>query len=203
MRDASTRLYINFNFYISNQLALVLLTSKNETIYGVWNTTAGCSSTLSVPGNSTGNYNPNEIPNNAFDQNITTKHSSYGICNRSASGSLQCGADTGVYLTLERGASLLASIRFRTAATVPDRDPMTITVEGSNQAPSALLIGSSWTLIYTGSSGLDADPGRSSFGVTQLISGNGLWYSSYRLLITSKRNISNAVQYSEVELYGY
>jgi hypothetical protein len=59
--------------------------STDEVIYGVWNTTAGTSS---------GNYNPNEIPQYAFDQNITTKHSSYGICNHnSSSAALECGAN--------------------------------------------------------------------------------------------------------------
>jgi hypothetical protein len=159
---------------------------------------------LSSPGNSSGNYNPKEIPQNAFDQNITTKHSSYGICNSSsASGLLQCGANTGHYLTLGRGTSLLTSIRFCAATSLAERDPMTITIEGSNQSSSALLFGSSWSLIYNGSSGLDSDPGRANYGVTQAIPNNARWYNSYRLLITSKRNISNAVQYSEVQLFGY
>ncbi len=203
MRDSFCEIFINFNFNISNRQALVLITSTNEIIYGLWNTTAGVNSMLSSPGNSSGNYNPNEIPSNAFDQNITTKHSSYGICNRTASGSLQCGTNTGLYLTLERGISLLTSIRFCAAPSLPERDPMTITIEGSNQPSSALLLGSSWNLIYNGSSGLDSDPGRANFGMTQAISNNALWYNSYRLLITSKRNISNAVQYSEVQLFGY
>ncbi len=107
-------------------------------------------------------------------------------------------------LTLKRGISLLASIRFCAAPSLPERDPMTITIEGSNQpSSSALLLGSSWNLIYNGSSGLNSDPGRTSFGMTQTIPNNVLWYNSYRLLITSKRNISNAVQYSEVQLFGY
>jgi hypothetical protein len=80
---------------------------------------------------------------------------------------------------------------------------MRITIEGSNQSSSALLFGSSWTLIYNGSSGLDSDPGRYTFGLTQFISNNVISYESYRLLITSKRSLSNAVQYSEVQFLGY
>lgn len=182
---------------------IVLLTDKNELVYGLWNTTAGSDSTLSTPGNASGTYNPNEIPHNAFDQNSTTKHSSYGFCNRSSSTNLQCGTQTGVYLTLNRGMSLLTSVQFCTGLTVPSRDPMTITIEGSNQSPSALLLDSSWTLIYSGSSGLTIDPGRASFGVNEPISSNTLWFNSYRLLITSIRNTSNAVQYSEIQLFGY
>ncbi len=71
---------------------MVLLTSKNEVIYSLWNTTAGTDGKLSTLGPSTGNYNPNETPQNAFDQNSTTKHSSYGACNNSFSA-VQRGTD--------------------------------------------------------------------------------------------------------------
>lgn len=182
---------------------LVLLTSIHEVIYGLWNTTAGGSSTLSSPGSGTGNYNPNETPQNIFDQNRTTKYTNYGPCNGTSGSFSQCGTNTGFYLTLQRGTSLLTTIRFLTAPSLPERDPMHITVEGSNQPSSALLLGSSWTLIYNGSSGLDADPGRSSFGVTLVIANNIVWYNSYRFLVTSIRNMSNGVQYSEVEMIGY
>ena len=79
---------------------------------------------------------------------------------------------------------------------------MTITVEGSNQTLSVLDLGSSWTLIYSGSSGLTPDPGRGFYGTTQTFS-NSISYSSYRVLVTSVRNITYAVQYAEVELIGY
>ena len=48
-------------------------------------------------------------------------------------------------LTLNRDSSLLTSVQFLTAWTVPQRDPMSIPIEGSNQSPTALLLGSSWT----------------------------------------------------------
>jgi hypothetical protein len=76
-----------------------LITSTNESVYGLWNTTAGGGSTLSTPGNGSGNYNPNEPPQNGFDQNVTTKHSSFGICNSTFSDPPVCGIDVGVYLT--------------------------------------------------------------------------------------------------------
>ncbi|CAF4074563.1 unnamed protein product, partial [Rotaria sordida] len=182
---------------------MTLLTGTNEIIYGLWNTTAGGSSSLSIPGNSIGTYNPTQTPQHVFDQNNITKYTSYGICNQSAIYSSRCGANTGLYLTLQRGGSLLTGIRFYTANGLPERDPMTITVEGSNQPSSALLLGSSWTLMYNGSSGLNSDPGRYRLGVTETISNNVVYYKSYRLLITSIRNISNAAHYSEVELLGY
>ena len=85
----------------------------------------------------------------------------------------------------------------------PPRDPLTVTIEGSNEPTSALILGSSWTLIYNGSTGLDTDPGRYNFGVIQNLTNNLVWYKSYRFLFISKRNSSDAIQYGEVELYGY
>ncbi|CAF5040652.1 unnamed protein product, partial [Rotaria sp. Silwood1] len=182
---------------------VTLLTGQNEIVYGLWNTLAGGNSTLSTSGSGIGNYNPNETPDNVFDQNSTTKYNSYGVCNITFGNAPQCGLNTGLYLTLQQGALLLTGIRFRTANSLPVRDPITITVEGSNQPSTALLLSSSWTLIYTGSCGLNSDPGRNSLGVTEIIPNNVVSYNSYRLLITSKRNLSSAVQYSEVELLGY
>ena len=183
-----------------------MLTDRNQVIYGLWNTTAGGDSTLSTLGLGNGNYGTSQSPDKAFDRNSTTKYTSYGACNSSSAPSLArsvCGTDTGVFLTLQRGPSLLTAIRFCAAGSLPERDPMRITIEGSNQPSSALLLSSSWTLTYNGSNGFDSDPGRSSFGVTQILLNNAVSYHSYRLLVTSIRNISNAVQYSEIELIGY
>ena len=120
-----------------------------------------------------------------------------------AVGRLDCGENTGLHLMLRRGPSLLVYMIIRTGATVPERDPLTITIEGSNARPSSLFLGSSWTLIYSGSSGLLVDPGRSQFGQQINMTGNTVWYSSYRILVITKRGVSNAVQFGEIELYGY
>jgi hypothetical protein len=64
------------------------------------------------------------------------------------------------------------------------------------------MLGSSWTLIYNGSSGLDTDPGRYNDGKVQYIPNNAIWYTSYRILTTSKRGNDTAVQYGEVSLFG-
>lgn len=96
----------------------------------------------------------------------------------------------------------LVGMRFVTALSMHERDPLTMTVEGSNQAPSALTLGSSWTLIYNGSTGLVSDPGRGNNGIIQNFS-NSISYSSYRVLVTSVRNFTYATQYAEVELIGY
>jgi hypothetical protein len=114
-----------------------------------------------------------------------------------------CGVNTGFYVYSDRPASLLVAFRFQAADNYPDRDPIDMTIEGSNQNVSALLLGSSWRLIYNGTSGLDVTPARRTLGPTIWLSDNVIWYTSYRILILSKRNVGNTVQYSELELLGY
>ena len=173
-------------------------------IEGLWNTTAGGDGTLSSPGNGTGNYNPQEIPQYVFDSDSNRKHNSYGFCNKSSTSSSPiCGLNTGFYIKLQPYPSLLIAFRFRTANNLIERDPLIITIEGSNQNSSNLLSGSSWTLIYNGSTGLETAIDRFQFGTTQWLSDNWLWFQSYRILVLTKRNSSNAVQYGEMELYGY
>ena len=126
---------------------------------------------------------------------------SFGGCYYPASGP-SCGEKTGFYVTLVRGLSVLTNFRFRTGGDLPGRDPISITIEGSNQSGTALTLGSSWTQIYSGASGLISDPGRLELGSMQSIS-NYNSFSSYRLLVTSHRASSHGTQYSEMEFYGY
>ena len=175
----------------------------NEAIYGIWNTTVGGDSQPSVTGLSVGDYGVGKEPAKAFDSIVSSKYLNFGRCNNTVGGGvLDCGTNTGLYLSLVRGSSLLLAFKFRTADSYPPRDPLLITVEGSNLPNASLIYGSSWTQIYAGSSGLDADPGRYTSGNLQWIPSNGIWYCSYRILITTKRDIGNFVHYSELELFG-
>jgi hypothetical protein len=168
---------------------LSLLTSENETVFGVWNTTAGGNSILATEGDGTniGEYYTSEIPTNVFDQKNGTKYTAFGACTVQ-DPNLQCGINTGLYLTLQRGASLLVAFRIITAPSLSSRDPLTVTMEGSVQNSSRLIYGSSWTLIYNGSSGLNPDPGRSASGITQTLSNNFIWpfnSMNYNYLVTN------------------
>ncbi len=136
-----------------------------------------------------------------FDGNCNTEYTNFGACNDSINF-LEYGTNTGFYLTLERGLSLLVSFRFCTS-TKNWRDPLTITVEGSNQPSSTLILGSSWILIYNGSTGLSNNAGYCSYGSIVQVPDRAIRYASYGLLITSKSSIGFAAQYSEVEFYGY
>jgi hypothetical protein len=101
-----------------------------------------------------------ESPTKVFDSSTATAYANYGTYNNFyGSYSTRCGEDTGLYLSLLRGASLLVAFTISTAASYVERDPVTLTIEGSNQSLLALTFGSSWILIYNGSSDLDSDHG--------------------------------------------
>jgi hypothetical protein len=174
----------------------------NDPIFGICNTIVGGNSTPSdIAGSSQCNFYPNEMPSNAIDNNSLTKYTNFGNGTLSTSSITQ-GCYTGFYVTPSIGSSILKAIQFVTGNDNTNRDPITITIEGTNLT-SLLTIGDSWTLIYSGSSGLDTDPGRNSLGIEQIFNNNTIAYTSYRLLVTTKRASGVAVQYSEAILLGY
>ena len=81
------------------------------------------------------------------------------------------------------------------------RDPLTITLEGSNVTAVALTLGSSWTLLYSGDTGL------TPLNVTHLAWGdmqnftNTLSFTAYRMIVTSQRGVDRCTQFSEMHLY--
>jgi hypothetical protein len=116
---------------------------------------------------------------------------------------ITCGEDTGLYLTLNSGPLALVAFYFGTNNYSPLRDPLTITIEGSNFNQTALTFGFSWTLIYNGSTGLTKDPGRSTMGIIQILPNFPIPFASYRLLVTSKRGNGTCASYSEFVIIGY
>jgi hypothetical protein len=178
-----------------------LITGTSETTYPVWNTVAGGSSSVATAGSSSGNYYPGASAQYALDQNSGTVYTNFGACN-SGFAAATCGVGTGLYLTPIRGSTVVVSLQFCTSIQLPPRDPITVTLEGSNQASAQLTLGSSWTLIYSGSSGLTTDPGRAVYATPQNFS-NSVSYLSYRLLVTSKRGVETAAEYAEIVLLGH
>ncbi|CAF1119891.1 unnamed protein product [Adineta steineri] len=171
------------------------ITSSNDTNVGIFNTSAGSSSGVNV-----GNWVSYESPSNAFDGDTNTKYLNVAIGDTSTTGGLQ----SGFYITPLIGRSVATGIQFATANDSPERDPLTVTLEGSNNASAQLPFGASWKLIYSGSTGINAsvDPGRMTYVAMQNFN-NTVAYTSYRLLATSKRASSYGVQYSEVRIYGF
>lgn len=78
---------------------------------------------------------------NIFNGDENTKYTSFGSCDQGVLKQ-ECGEKTGFYLTLVRGSSVLTSFRFRTANSDVYRDPLNVTIEGSNKSPSNLDSGS-------------------------------------------------------------
>ena len=157
---------------------------------------------MATPGTGVGNYIAHEMPQCALDQNIRTKYINFGGCSKYIVGE-DCGTNTGFYVTPQQGATLLLAIQFTTANDFLERDPLSITIEGSNVTSSALMLGASWSLISSISTGLEIDPGRQTDGRFVCLAETVVWYTSYRILVTSIRDINNSVQYSEVKLFGY
>ena len=95
---------------------------------------------------------------------------------------------------------IILACRFCAANSLPARDPLSVTIEGINQTGSSLFLGSSWSLIYNGSTGLEPDTGRFNCDTIQTLS-NSIAYKNYRFLVTLKRSNQSAVQYSEIQLF--
>ncbi|CAF1365536.1 unnamed protein product [Adineta ricciae] len=181
---------------------LHLFKKKNEMVYAIWNTTAGDNSARSTPGGGIGEYWRTEPPEAAVDGNLRTEYTNHGVCNSSSYVSEECGLRTGFYLTFQSKPFILVNFQMATNKGPLERNPSTITIEGSNNKKVDLVLGKSWTLIYNGSSGLEFILETRKFGKTQTLLNNTLSFASYRFLITSKRGAANCVSYSEVKMMG-
>jgi hypothetical protein len=92
--------------------------------------------------------------------------------------------------------TVVTGLRLTTANDAPERDPMTFTLEGTDCDPLA----GGWTLIASGSTGFETDPGRNITGAIIPIA-NANPYRHYRLLFPTVRDVSaNSMQIAEVEL---
>ena len=179
--------------------SITLITRAGDTIVGLFNTTAGKST-----GGKDGRFaKSNELPAQAIDDSVGTKYLNYGGIGGHSIINNAPGVDTGYYVTPAiSNASVAVGVCFATANDAPNRDPITITLEGTNS--DALDDGSSWSFIYNGSTGISPtdDPGRMTFVAQQNFS-NSIAYKSYRLLVTSQRGPDSCVQYSEAQIIGY
>ncbi len=133
------------------------------------------------------------LPSAATDGDSTSKY-----LNHVQDGSATPGVNSGFVVTPKVGATILTGIIFTAANDVSDRDPMTFTIEGSNDANAFSEGAKGFTLIHEGKTGLD--PGNPGTAVKFPNTGS---YKTYRILITSVRNKSaDGVQYGEVQFLG-
>ncbi|CAF1426104.1 unnamed protein product [Adineta steineri] len=147
----------------TDEAVLQTFQRTNETVYAIWNTTAGDDSSPSSPGQKPGTYYPGEPPEAALDGNLSSEYTNHGICSASDPLKNECGIQTGFYVTFNSTPFILVKFRIATNKHSPERDPNTITIEGSNNNESDLVFGKSWNLIYDGDAGLAKVPGRRAY----------------------------------------
>jgi hypothetical protein len=169
------------------------VTAPGNPVTGVGATAGSPTSTASTVGTVAGanNYPAAEGPANAIDNNEGTKFLNF--------------AETGVGLivTPQGPQTVVNGIHFFTANDAPVRDPMTVTLEGTNSPNATTTLNSTWTTIYSGVTGLGTDPGRMSPGAVVNFA-NTAPFTSYRMLVTSVRDgaMANSFQFSEIALLG-
>jgi hypothetical protein len=209
---------------MTNNYLLTQITSPTDSIHGIWNTTAGQdSSSINLSDYGEGGSPPYQDVSKAIDNDILTKHVSYGD-GRNIYHSITAGHNTGFYI-IPTQLSILTHLCWATSSELNEtaRDPISskfeidnnnfsysiilVTIEGSNETlTSKLNCGSSWSLIYRGTSGLDDHLDRSAYKLVPLdplLRTSTSPFRSYRLLVVQKRGSEDSVQYSEAQLFGY
>ncbi|CAF4114347.1 unnamed protein product [Adineta steineri] len=188
------------NSFLCLVIPIDYIVRPSDPIYAIWCTEIGGESFPVTPGYQIGQFPPDEGPQNIFDLNNQTKYFCYGKYAADHYFDEKAWFRVGFFVTPSRGITCALGFYFCTANDFPERDPMMITIEGSNETDP--MIGSNWTLIYNGSSGLEIDPGRNSCGIEQQIL-NDKWFSTYRILVTKTRDESDGAQYSQFYFFGH
>jgi hypothetical protein len=143
-------------------------------------------------------YPGGEAPGKGVDQVVlpsTTKYLNFG------------GPRTGFIVTPAAGSSLVKSLQMRAANDDPNRDPMSYDLYGTNDPITSPdnSFGNleNWTLISSGASGIETDPGRNALGVVQDFGANSAAYTSYKVVFPTLRNFvaTNSMQVSDVALF--
>ena len=132
----------------------------------------------------------------AIDGNLDSKYLNRA---QDAGGFNPHGDNTGFVIS-PSGTFPITKIQFATANDMPDRDPLSITVEGSNDANATDAQGNGFVLLYEGPTGLANDPGRKQWGPVIQFQ-NTTSYKTYRVLVTQTRgDNADAVQFSEIKM---
>ncbi|CAF3082433.1 unnamed protein product [Rotaria sp. Silwood2] len=134
---------------------------------------------------------------------LNTTHLNYGntVVGQSSS---TAGVGTGVFTIPVLGPTIVRAIQFTIGGDALNRDPFTITLEGSNTTDSALSVGFSWTLLYSGEAGFNSDSNsviRYYLGQKQNFT-NNLAFTAYCILVTSQRSSDDCTQFSEMHLFS-
>lgn len=190
-----TRLYWPCTIGALATLSLALQTQPLAavTLFGPGDTAIGIDTDV-VPDSS---YPGAEVPGNAVDQATapTTKYLNFG------------GPRTGFIVTPTAGASIVQSLQLRSGNDAPNRDPMTYELYGTNDpitsADNSFGDQESWSLVSSGASGIETDPGRDALGTIQDFGGNSTSYTSYKIVFPTLRDFpnTNSMQVDDVALF--
>lgn len=185
---------------VAKASALPFVTAAGDPVVGFYQGTVGGNDAPSSVGTGAGQYQSTELPANSVDRNGATKYLNFGNGNSSMSNTTK-GVGTGFIVTPAIGLSIVTAIQIATANDSPNRDPLTVSIEGTN-ATNNLNAGSVWSLIADNVNlGISTDPGRQMFG-PEVSFANSTAYRSYRIIVKSQRGSDNGVQYSEMNLIG-
>jgi alpha-L-fucosidase 2 len=171
------------------------LLDPDDLVVPIKNTAPGSPNVLAVAGDFGGNGNA-QLPTDAIDGDLTTKY-----FNKGQGDSSPGGVNTGLVVMPCVGGSIVTGIRLGTGNDAPDRDPVQISLEGSNDPTATSAGGMGFVVIYQGPSGLDHTSDRCHWGETVSFE-NTQAYKAYRLLVTQTRGNAGATQYAEIALLG-
>lgn len=182
---------LTVSFLAGQASAQLDLTSPDDDVVGVLANLGG-DSAIAVAGTTAAvnNFPAAESPDLAFDNNTATKYLNFAELN------------TGVIVTPMLGSTTVGGLRVTTANDAPERDPLTFTIEGTNDANPSTALGAAWSLIFSGDTGLATDPGRFMAGPVVRFD-NSDAYTGYRVLFPTVRDsaAANSMQISEIELF--
>lgn len=131
---------------------------------------------------------------NALDQNSGSKYLNFGK------------EGTGLIMSTGLGSTNVVGLQLTTANDAPERDPLTFDLYGTNDpilsAPHSNGDLETYTLIASGSTGLDADPGREMLGSVVDFT-NGQSFNSYKITFPTLRDAgaANSMQVADVQLF--
>ena len=180
---------------VAAPVILSSIVSPQDAVQGVKQTIKGGPTVFSQDGDYGGD-GTQEPPSAALDGDTGAKY-----LNKAQDGTKDPGVDSGLLITPKKGSTIVTAFQFYTGNDMPERDPLTVTLEGSND-PTATKEGcKNFTLIYQGTGGLDNDPDRGNSGV-QVTFPNTTAYTTYRLLVTKTRATTDGCQFGEFTLFG-
>ncbi|MDB6133501.1 MAG: hypothetical protein JWM59_1744 [Verrucomicrobiales bacterium] len=137
-------------------------------------------------------YPSNDSAASAIDRRTDTKYANTG------------GLNSGIIITPAAGSSTVRSFVITTASDVPDRDPASWELYGTNDVVSSTDNSrgdaENWTLIESGT--LDLPAARLTAGAAVAVT-NETAYTSYRILFPTLRNAAAGIlQFAEIQLYS-